>query len=611
MGDALKDSTTKAVELEKVLAKKAVTIGVVEKATIKWTRKMYETPIIKQVLQITQLTTSLTNAIQVVKLRRDGEEEAADEMSKGTTIMMQMVAATMSYGVAMKIAEKGTTKLGKGMFALVGYITFLVGIFLLITLAGLALAAVFSDVNSPLAEWLTSIPVVGELFNGLKIILTGEDGESGLYGAVGVLAVALAAAGIAFILFGGPAAIVVGVVVLVVGIFRWLKAKTGSLVIALLGAGAVLALAIGIGLMFVKGATAAFYASIMIPVALLLAGLALAWAVATGKVSGWWSILVAALIAVGVYLLAGVLGFGLIITLPVAIVIGVAIALIAVIYRYWDEIYAFLVAIGNWFVGVKDSIVAGFWDFIGWIGDGLDSIGTMLSGWGDYIGDVVSGIVDYVVDVWDDFWADVDAIGTSVSNGWDRFMGWISKKITGLINGIRGWGNTIKSSVSGMFVVIGKGVIGFYNKWIAHIIPKFTVPEWSPVLAGESWGPAPKKIKLFADGGVVNKATLGVFGEAGPEAIIPLRGGNVPVKLSGQQYSDATIRQMVSHLSDILKKSGNTFNINIDVSGIIADSDKAKEKLAKEISDVIADRFRKSAPSWVPASSKRSGSWLF
>jgi hypothetical protein len=114
---------------------------------------------------------------------------------------------------------------------------------------------------------------------------------------------------------------------------------------------------------------------------------------------------------------------------------------------------------------------------------------------------------------------------------------------------------------------------------------------------------------MFADGGMVSKPTLGMVGEAGPEAIIPLRGGNVPVKLSGEQYSDKTINTLIHGLSRVLKESGNTFNFNIDVSGMIASNDKEKEKFAKELSIIIEAQMRQKMVG-VMSNVPGSGSWF-
>ena len=52
--------------------------------------------------------------------------------------------------------------------------------------------------------------------------------------------------------------------------------------------------------------------------------------------------------------------------------------------------------------------------------------------------------------------------------------------------------------------------------------------------------------RFFADGGIVERPTLGVVGEAGPEAVIPLRNGSVPVDLSGS--TNPTGEQLVALL---------------------------------------------------------------
>jgi len=40
-------------------------------------------------------------------------------------------------------------------------------------------------------------------------------------------------------------------------------------------------------------------------------------------------------------------------------------------------------------------------------------------------------------------------------------------------------------------------------------------------------------VRRFADGGTVTRPTLGLFGEAGPEAFVPLKGGRIPVSIRG------------------------------------------------------------------------------
>ena len=98
---------------------------------------------------------------------------------------------------------------------------------------------------------------------------------------------------------------------------------------------------------------------------------------------------------------------------------------------------------------------------------------------------------------------------------------------------------------------------------------------------------------MFAEGGMVNRPTLGMIGEAGPEAVIPLRGGQVPVQITGRQ-SEAEMVKAIKELAQMVATSGNTINITVDASGIMATSDRAKEELAKEISEAISRDIQRS-----------------
>jgi hypothetical protein len=124
-------------------------------------------------------------------------------------------------------------------------------------------------------------------------------------------------------------------------------------------------------------------------------------------------------------------------------------------------------------------------------------------------------------------------------------------------------------------------------------IPKMTIPDWIPGVGGKSWGPFPGELSFFAEGGMVNRPTLGMIGEAGPEAVIPLRGGQVPVQITGRQ-SEAEMVKAIKELAQIVATSGNTINITVDASGIMATSDRAKEELAREISEAISRDIQRS-----------------
>jgi phage-related minor tail protein len=76
-------------------------------------------------------------------------------------------------------------------------------------------------------------------------------------------------------------------------------------------------------------------------------------------------------------------------------------------------------------------------------------------------------------------------------------------------------------------------------------------------------------IPMFADGGIVNGATLGIVGENGPEAIIPL---------------------------DRLNSMGGGMNITVN-AGLVSTPDQ----IGQEIIQAIQKAQRRSGPVFAPA----------
>lgn len=85
------------------------------------------------------------------------------------------------------------------------------------------------------------------------------------------------------------------------------------------------------------------------------------------------------------------------------------------------------------------------------------------------------------------------------------FIGGIFKSIFGAIKGV----------INGVIGVIN-GAIRAINKI------KVKIPDWVPALGGKTFGFNLKEIPKLAKGGIVDRATLAVVGEAGKEAVLPL-----------------------------------------------------------------------------------------
>jgi phage-related protein len=98
-------------------------------------------------------------------------------------------------------------------------------------------------------------------------------------------------------------------------------------------------------------------------------------------------------------------------------------------------------------------------------------------------------------------WEGIKKIGSSVA----EFIGGIfEKKI-----------NVVKGIINAVIKLIN-GAIGAINKL------KVEIPDWVPKYGGSTFGVNIPKIPELAKGGVVDRATLAMVGEAGKEVIMPL-----------------------------------------------------------------------------------------
>ena len=70
--------------------------------------------------------------------------------------------------------------------------------------------------------------------------------------------------------------------------------------------------------------------------------------------------------------------------------------------------------------------------------------------------------------------------------------------------------------------------------WLKQMGASLAIDEYNNPSSKATGGHYHAQIPAFADGGLVDEATLSLIGEAGPEAVIPLKDGNVPVSFNGK-----------------------------------------------------------------------------
>lgn len=200
---------------------------------------------------------------------------------------------------------------------------------------------------------------------------------------------------------------------------------------------------------------------------------------------------------------------------------------------------------------VLEPIITPFLETLSWLWD--KHIKGMVTAVGDFVGTLINGaleiynkfiqpilmwLLEKLAPAWSFLSSTVIGIvGTIIGVISDLITG-IMKVLTGIIDFIlgvftgnwqRAW-DGIKSIFSGIWDALTgvvKGVINIIidvlNGFVSGINKiGFDVPDWVPVIGGKRWGFNIPKIPKLAQGGIVDKPTIAMIGEAGKEAVMPL-----------------------------------------------------------------------------------------
>ena len=197
--------------------------------------------------------------------------------------------------------------------------------------------------------------------------------------------------------------------------------------------------------------------------------------------------------------------FGSILSGPLGIIIAVAGA-IALLYKNWDTVKAWLVNFGN----TVNQIWTNFSNMVGnaiaAIGQKFPMLGAYLQGW----------------------WESIQAAVDNVKAIFQNIIDFISNVFSG--NWSAAWQNIVNifGNLFGMIVNLAKapinGVISAIN-WVISKINSIsvTIPDWVPGVGGKTLGFNIPTIPQLAEGGVATSPTLAEIGEGGePEAVMPL-----------------------------------------------------------------------------------------
>lgn len=197
--------------------------------------------------------------------------------------------------------------------------------------------------------------------------------------------------------------------------------------------------------------------------------------------------------------------FGSILTGPLGIIIAVAGA-IALLYKNWDTVKAWLVNFGN----TVNQIWTNFSNMVGnaiaAIGQKFPMLGAYLQGWWesiqaavDNVKAIFQNIIDFISNVFSGNWS---AAWQNIANIFGNLFGMIVNLAKAPINGVISAINWVISKINSISV---------------------TIPDWVPGVGGKTLGFNIPTIPQLAEGGVATSPTLAEIGEGGePEAVMPL-----------------------------------------------------------------------------------------
>lgn len=206
--------------------------------------------------------------------------------------------------------------------------------------------------------------------------------------------------------------------------------------------------------------------------------------------------------------------------------IGAGLALIT--GNWLPLIIAGVTALVTFIIARKDKIVDAIkkaWDAIKKkFQEGFDWIKGKLTAVGDWFNSLGKKIKEGTLNTITNVSDKLKAFITKIRNGFAKFINWFIDGINALIDKLNGFGFDLPG-------ILGGGHVGFSIKKL-------------------------DRIPLLAEGGIVNRPTMAMVGEAGREAVIPLENNTEFLDALGERLSrDITIKfeGSLAQLAEIMK----------------------------------------------------------
>jgi phage-related protein len=224
-------------------------------------------------------------------------------------------------------------------------------------------------------------------------------------------------------------------------------------------------------------------------------------------------ILAAAFIALSVAMwAASVTPIGLAIA-GIVIAIGLLIAGIVALVMNWDTVVKFISDIWGGFLDWVASVTEGF---VSWWND-------VWEGFGNFLADIWRNIVTGIETALGFVSAIIGKVLETITGVWESMWQGMVDFLSTVFAGIVG---VAKAPINGIIALIN-GAIEALNQL------SVTIPDWVPVIGGQTWGLNLPKIPMLAEGGTILRSGSVIVGENGPELLRLPRGASVDPDISG------------------------------------------------------------------------------
>jgi hypothetical protein len=198
------------------------------------------------------------------------------------------------------------------------------------------------------------------------------------------------------------------------------------------------------------------------------------------------------------------------------------------------------------YIGLWAAVITWLWETV--ISPVFSAIGEVFNWvWNSVISPVIGFISDAINNVgiiFDWLYANAikpafDGVATAFNWVWNSIISPVIDAISGAISGVGdtvgdvfgGIGSFIGSAFQGALDVVRgpiNGIIGLVNSAIRGINQlKVTIPDWVPIVGGQTWGLDIPTIPMLAKGGVITGSGSVLVGEKGPEILNLGRGASV------------------------------------------------------------------------------------